>query len=104
MATQKLEAHYGSDGTIALYVDGALCKIGPQPEVVNFVIEMLGIKQVYSDDFMLGQGTYQGAAKDLAAIKAYKQVTYADQAEELRDQAAELLRKANELEGNTEGE
>lgn len=96
----NIQAHYSDDrATIALYVDGVLKTIGPQPEVLNAAIQMLGIKQVFDDDFMLGQGTYTGAAKTLDEIRTYKATANADRAISLREEAAELLRQANELEG-----
>ena len=107
MSDNKIEAHYCGEEpeqVIGLYVDGRLAKIGPQSEVVNYVIGMLGIKQVYSDDFFLGQASFAGVAKSLDEINAYKRVAHAEEAHKLREQAAELLRKAAALEGITEGE
>lgn len=106
----NIEAHYlhGADfrpvaeETIALYVDGNLMAIGPQPEVLDKAMKMLGIKQVFSPDFMRGQDTYALAAKTLDEINAYKAEANAAEAEALRQQAADLLRKANELEGRTD--
>ncbi len=92
-----------AEETVALYVDGVLTCIGPQPEVVSKAIGLLGIEQRFDPDFMKGQEQYVGAAKTLDEIREYKSVAHADEAEALRDQAAELLRRANELEGNPEG-
>ena len=105
-----IEAHYLHDEdftpveaeTIALYVDGTLCAIGPQPEVLNRAISLLGIKQVHSSDFMRGQETYNLAAKTLDEIRTYKRQANAAEAAELRARAADLLAKASELEGGPE--
>ncbi len=93
-----------ADETIALYVEGELKCIGPQADVLEKAIRLLGIKQVFDPDFMQGQETYQGAARTLEQIKSYKAEKNRDEANELREQAAELLRKANELEGHDEEE
>lgn len=96
----SIQAHYSDDrATIALYVDGVLKSIGPQPEVLNTAIQLLGIKQVFDDDFMLGQGTYSSAAKTLEDIRAYKAATNAETAATLRAKAAAMLKDADELEG-----
>ncbi len=95
-----IQAHYSDDkSTIALYVDGVLKTIGPQPEVLNSAIQMLGIKQIFDDDFMLGQGTYTGAAKTLDEIRAFKAQSNAAEATRLREEAQVLMRRADELEG-----
>ncbi len=96
----SIQVHYTDDkSTLALYVDGALKKIGPQQEVLDTAIMLLGIKQVFDDDFMRGQDTYAGVAKTLDEIRAYKATVNAANVEAMRRKAAELLAEADNLEG-----
>ncbi len=98
-----VQIHYngenGDSTAVALYVDGQLKAIGPPAEVQSTAIRMFGYRQIYSSQFLLGQETYAGAAKTLSELKSYLETKNAAEAEALRAEAAELIRRADELQG-----
>lgn len=99
------QLHYSKGATdsetVALYADGEILAIGSPQDVQNTAIKLLDMKQVFNSQFQLGQTSYAGSAKTLSQLNAYLEVFNEEEAERLRQQAAELLAEADKLQGRT---
>lgn len=95
-----LEIHYADDWA-ALYVDGELDRVGDAYLAEERAFEILGVTQVPDDAFMRGQKQSDGVARTLADVQAYREQRDAAQAAaaRLREQAAQLLAAATQLDG-----
>lgn len=94
----KLEV-YHSDGTYALYVDGALDR-GPTEEylIVERIYQLLGIDDIVDSAFLYA-GPAAGPALYVDEIHAYiaERERRDKEADELERQAAELRGRASQL-------
>ncbi len=92
---------YEADEWSALYVDGKLERVGDSYYVEEKAFELAGVTVIQDDAFMRGQDRREGVAKSLDEIIVFKSQRDLDQkrANELREQAAELLAKADALGG-----
>ena len=101
--TDSLEIHYDGDGSwAALYVNGKLVPetVGDVYHAEEEALRRSGVHLVHESDFLMGGDQCEDAAETLKDIDAY---TFAKQerlehAQELRDQAAEILAVADRLE------
>lgn len=93
----NLELHYAEEWA-ALYVDGKLDQVGDSYNTEERAFELLGVPQIHDDAFMRGQDKRRGVAQTLDEVAEYqtRREQGAARAEELRAQAAELLRQAEE--------
>lgn len=82
----------------ALYIDGKLRTA--QHSVDELALELLGVTVVCDPAFMQGQTRWSGVAKTLDEVCRYRQTRerLAVEAARLREQAAALISKAEELE------
>lgn len=98
----NLEIHY-ADEWAALYIDGHLDHgtVGDSYHAEERAFELLGVKQVRDDAWMRGQTSAAGVAQTLDGVAAYRRERDEKIAEagRLRDQAAELIAQAKELDG-----
>lgn len=96
----ELEIHY-EDEWAALYVDGKLDRVGDAYLAEERAFEILGVKIVQDDAFMRGQSQASGVAQTLDEVWKYasERAAAVARAAHLREQAAELIARAAELDG-----
>ena len=101
----NLEIHYTGTGWAGLYVNGRLERVGDAYVAEEKAFEILGVKVVESDDFMLGQGTAAGAARTLGEIGDWRlaQTSKLKEAERMRAEALRLTKAAQALEDEAMG-
>lgn len=101
-AMPKLEIHY-ADEWAALYVDGKLDRVGDAYLAEERAFSLVGVKQVQDDAFMRGQSDREGVAQKLEEVAAYRKTRdhREEQAKKLRDEAQQLIARAEELERGT---
>lgn len=95
---------YRSEGEwSALYVDGRLNRVGDSYLIDERVLELLGVEERHSDDFLMGQDTSKGCAQTLTELEKYREAREAREAEaaRLRAEADELLERAATLDPKT---
>lgn len=97
--TSDIRVYRGSGEWSALYVNGALERVGDHYTIDERVYEMLDVHVEQSDDFMQGGDYREDVAKTLDELEHYTAVREGLQARasELREQAAALQRQASEL-------
>jgi len=95
----KFVIYQGSGEWSALYVDGKLDRVGDHYLADERLRELVGAETVQSDDFMRGGDYRDDAAPTLDDLNAYAidRAEKAEHAEQLREQAAELLAQAEKL-------
>lgn len=95
----NLEIHHNGDDWAALYVDGKLDRVGDAYLADERVRELLGVTYVVDDSFMRGQTSRDGVAKTLDEVEEYRTARQLaiQEAERLREEAAALIAKADEL-------
>jgi hypothetical protein len=94
-----LEIHYADDWA-ALYVDGKLERVGDTYHAEERALNLCGVVLVQNNAFMRGQTAADGVAKTLDEIRTYaadRDLRIA-RAQRLREQAADLVHKASQIE------
>jgi hypothetical protein len=93
----QMEIHEYDDAA-ALYIDGRLHTA--QHNVDELALELLGVTVVDDSAFMQGQTKWSGVAQTLDDVRRFREarLRLATRAAELREQAASLISKAEELE------
>jgi hypothetical protein len=96
----ELVRYTGSGDWSALYVDGLLDRVGDHCLVDDRISELAHVTVINSNDFLLGGYSSSDVAKTLTAAQVYGNVrgAAAVAAEDLREQAAGLIREAKRLE------
>jgi len=91
--------HHPSGDGEALYVDGKL--VTADHDVTEKALEVLGAETRHDVDFLHGEHAWNAAFDTLEEVEAYEADLAANKirAESLRVQAAELLARADQLEG-----
>ena len=69
----KIVRYTGSGEWSALYVDGKLVQSGDHCLVEDKIAELLGVKEVQSDDFLRGGDSYSDVAETLDDIENYRE-------------------------------
>jgi hypothetical protein len=98
----NLEIHYDPNGEwAALYVDGRLDRVGDSYLAEEKAFDLLGVKIVRDDAFLRGQDRRDGVAQTLDELAEFRRQRDADRdaAARLREEAAQLLARAAELDG-----
>ena len=85
----------------ALYVDGALDRVGDTDNVEERIRELAGVITLQTDDFLQGGNGRSDVAQTLDALRAYRAARRSRrrEADRMRAQAMEMLRVAEELDG-----
>lgn len=100
MTDKKLTIIRGSGDWSALYVDGKLDRVGDHYWVDERAFDLAGVEEIQSDDFLQGGDSRDSTARTLEEMSLYGEARAGKlrTAEQLRLQAAELLKEAQELE------
>ena len=95
-----LEIHYAEEWA-ALYRDGQLVRVGDTYRTDEEAFKLLGVEIVQDDAFMRGQNSRDGVAQTLDQVDEYRWARENKQAEaeRLRKEAEEMIRRAAELDG-----
>lgn len=86
----------GEEDWSALYVGGKLEEVGDHYMVQDKLLQLLGIDEIVSDDFLLGGKTREGVARTVHEIHEYRREQDAREADAVA--RAALLAEAEELE------
>lgn len=100
---KRVQIHYAHDcDSCGVYVDGLLLAANHRDDALEALVDLMGFTSIASrdDDFMLGQDSFTGVARNLTEIHEYREarINREARATALREQAEELLRQADELE------
>lgn len=92
MADKKIQVWATSGDYAAVFVDGKREDIGDLPDVLERLLERMGVEFVWSESFLLGQHSASGAAQTTSQIAEYD-----TQRENARARLAEIQAEAAKI-------